>query len=331
MSLIKPLEVDFVDAHDREDQDGELRSFLETKSQKRDSNGKLTSPWRFESPRGFFKQRDPQTNELEFNYITDDFGLLVGSWADLQLQLAELNRTALPNESYKLLFLLRHGQGYHNYAVSKYGIKLWDDHWSHIEGDGEIVWGPDPFLTELGENQARENNKAWKQQILKGAPIPSKFYSSPFTRSCQTLVNTWLDITLTESAAPKKPLIKELIREQIGVHLCDKRSTKSVIESRFSKYGFEIEENFTEKDELYKDDVRETVLEQVSRLHDFLQFLFEKEWDGDSVSDEKDVYVSVTSHAGTTRSLLLALGHNRFTIAAGGMIPVVVKGVRELD
>ncbi|ODV94658.1 hypothetical protein PACTADRAFT_44199 [Pachysolen tannophilus NRRL Y-2460] len=334
MSLIKPITVDYIDAHDGEANDAQFKKHLLDLSSEKNADGKYIRPWKFEVVQGFFQQSDPSlVDELEFNYIENDFGKIPKTWSDLKLKISELNANAKENECYKILFLARHGQGYHNFGVTKYGSKDWDDHWSKIEGDGEIIWGPDPFLTELGINQAKENNRAWKEQISKGAPIPSAFYSSPFTRSASTLVNTWLDIALTESPIKAHPLIKEDIRETIGVHLCDKRSPRRVIEERFAKYGFIFEDNFEEEDVLYKSNWRESVLEQGVRLNKFLQFLFEKEWDADlaKTKTEQDVFVNVTSHAGTTRSLLLVLGHPRFTIAAGGMIPVAVKATRQLD
>ncbi|ODQ77388.1 hypothetical protein BABINDRAFT_172907 [Babjeviella inositovora NRRL Y-12698] len=279
--------------------------------------------WTFECVPGFFKQDDESTDDTNFDLLAEDFGLAKPSWAALQAEVANLNASTPDTEVYKLLFLARHGQGWHNFAVEKYGMKAWDDYWSHLNGDGEIVWGPDPLLTELGKSQAKENNRGWKQQLAKGAPLPVAYYSSPFTRSCQTAVYTWLDLSLTESKDPHPVFVKEDIRETIGGHTCDKRNLRSVTEERFTRYGFEIEEGFTEEDELYSDD-REKLHMHGLRINRFLQFLYEKDFG----KTEQDTYVSVTSHSGTIRAFVLALAHRKFAICTGGMMPILVKGTR---
>ncbi|KAF8559457.1 hypothetical protein OG21DRAFT_1480798 [Imleria badia] len=53
-------------------------------------------------------------------------------------------------------------------------------------GDGDIVWGPDPRLTELGEQQARNAHLAWKEELRFGVLVPGKFYTSPLMRAIQT-------------------------------------------------------------------------------------------------------------------------------------------------
>ncbi|GMM32697.1 putative phosphomutase [Saccharomycopsis crataegensis] len=282
---------------------------------------KYLRPWKFEIVPGFFKQSEPETDAFKFDYIEEDFGLNKPSWTKLVEELQQLNLESKDNVSYKLLFLARHGQGWHNYAIVKYGQEAWDDKWSRMNGDGELVWGPDPFLTPLGIEQAEGNNSAWKQQLAKGAPIPSAFYSSPFTRSIETLIHTW------DGVVDYTAMIKEDVRETIGEHTCDKRSPKRVIQERFGNKGFVFEDGFEEEDIYYQDDYRETLCEQTLRINNFLNFLFEKDWQ----ADKKDVFVNVTSHSGTIRSFIMATGHRDFAIGTGGMIPVVIKATRRTD
>ena len=50
-------------------------------------------------------------------------------WQRFEHNLAKLNEAALetePGVSYRLLFLGRHGQGYHNVAESYYGTDAWN-------------------------------------------------------------------------------------------------------------------------------------------------------------------------------------------------------------
>jgi hypothetical protein len=39
-----------------------------------------------------------------------------------------------------VLYVARHGQGYHNVAESQYGTPMWNCHWSLLNGDGKITW-----------------------------------------------------------------------------------------------------------------------------------------------------------------------------------------------
>lgn len=317
MSLLKPTQNDYDDAHGASDQ-------VPIFQQIRDALRFNKPYWQFESVPGFFHQDDPSTDDLVFNYATADFGRLK-PWSTIVSELEELNRSAPPNVAYKLLFNARHGQGYHNAGVEKYGIDEWNRKWCHMTGDGEVLWGPDPMLTELGINQAKENNAAWKKQISDGAPVPSKFYVSPLQRSCHTLVYTWAGIKSTEI----KPRVMEILRETMGVSLCDKRLPKSVVDERFKKHGF-ITDGLSEQDDLHSE-TRETLWEQSLRVDEFLQDLFNEDLDGDSVDKRKSVahtFILTTTHAGTIRGFITALGHRQFTISTGGMIPCVVKATR---
>lgn len=150
----------------------------------------------------------------------------------------------------------------------QYGTPAWDSYWSKLNGDGNLTWGPDAQLTPTGIAQAQAVHDAWVSQLSAhrsgkdSAPLPSKLYSSPLSRSANTLNHTFAGIILAET--PKEalgsiakgqlpglehPLVKELFREQYGVHTCDKRSNKAVLHERFPTYFFE--KGFTEEDEIW--------------------------------------------------------------------------------
>ncbi|KAF5108942.1 hypothetical protein DV453_001883 [Geotrichum candidum] len=272
---------------------------------------------------GVFAQSDPDTDDTQFNYLTArDFGLVLeGSWRELQQRLHSLNRNPpTPNTRYKLLFLARHGQGYHNLAIEIYGQKAWDDYWSLLDTDGNIVWGPDPELTPLGTEQAKRNNIAWRKQIDdRDILVPKTHYVSPFTRALDTYKETWN--RLRNDKTDGGPLVVEDLRETIGVHTCDRRRTRSYIRERYP--GYPIEDGFAEKDELWTADYRETPEEQNVRIRRFLdQYVF-----GDEGDDA--VVVGVTAHSGTIKSVLEVIGHRKFNVGTGGIIPVLVKAVVE--
>ena len=135
------------------------------------------------------------------------------------------------------------------------------------------------------------------------------------TRCLSTASITFSSLPLSPSR-PFKPTVKELLRETNGVHTCDRRSTKSYIAKSFP--AFTIEPDFSEKDELWSADHRETFGEHDARMRVFLDGLFAEEFDGAT-------YLSFSTHFGTIASLLRVLGHRVFRLPTGGIIPVLVK------
>lgn len=64
--------------------------------------------------------------------------------------------------------------------------QAWDDHWSKLNGDGEITWGPDAKLTPKGIEQAGLVNEMWRSEVPRGIPIPDVVYTSPLSRAIIT-------------------------------------------------------------------------------------------------------------------------------------------------
>jgi len=266
--------------------------------------------YRYETVPGFFKQ--DAVGYIQRLQVLPSFGLLDDSkdrWHNFRRRIEEINASAPDGTCYKVLFVARHGQGWHNVGGLKYGTKDWDDHWSKLNGDGEIVWGPDPALTPKGISEAKIVNAAWKKELPDGMPMPDRWFSSPFSRSANTLKITFEDI------AQPKPVILENLREMIGMHTCDKRSPRSVIAERFPE--FIIEDGFTEADELWKPDYRENDDEMVVRLKVAMDKIMLR-------IQPEDVYISITVHTGTARALMGAVGHPKYDLPTGGVIAIVV-------
>lgn len=114
-----------------------------------------------------------------------------------------------------------------------------------------------------------------------------------------------------------RPIVKEALREITGVHTCDKRRNRSWIETAFPNY--EIEPGFTEMDELWSSDRRETLEEHAALVTSFLTEVFE---------DDEATFISFTTHSGTIRALYLAIGHPDVWVAPGAVVPVVVRRER---
>ncbi|KAF9523125.1 phosphoglycerate mutase-like protein [Crepidotus variabilis] len=273
--------------------------------------------YRYETIPGYFAHDDPA--KLPLPAVPPRFGLNDESenrWTTFLAQIKDLNKAASPGTLYKFFLLSRHGQGYHNLAEAKYGTAAWDDYWSKLNGDGEIVWGPDPKLTPLGIEQARTIHEGWVTEAKFGLPAPLNRYSSPLTRAMLTAL---IIFNGTYEKYPSRILVKENIREVMGVHTCDKRNTHSYIADAFP--SFEIDSCLTEEDELWDPNVRESDTAVAARAKTILDYVFENNHD--------TIFTSLTAHGGFINGFLNATGRPNFSLATGGVLPLVVKATTE--
>lgn len=100
----------------------------------------------------------------------------------------------------------------------------------------------------------------------------------------------------------------------MGEHTCDRRSTKTAIAVDFPRYRFEP--RFTEEDELWDAKVRESDGHRDRRLGELLNDIF---------ATDENVFLSLTAHSGAITSILQVVGHRKFPLTTGAVIPVVVK------
>ena len=277
--------------------------------------------------------------------MKNDFGLIRRSypnespsdlnktqWSRFTAHLNRMNTEAPPNTEYKLLFLSRHGQGYHNVAETKYGRKAWNCYYSLLDGDGEITWS-DAHLTPLGVGQAQTLAKYWRGRIVEQKmPVPGLFVSSPLTRAMRTvqiITQAMEDEQLVdggignvgdeiEGVRPKVHVVENL-RECIGIHTCDRRSRRSEIEKMFPPPVFEVEDSMTDDDELWVPDLRESDSAMTVRLRGLLDKAMR-------MPEAKNVQVmSLTAHGGAIMAILRVIGHREFGVSVGGCIPVLVR------
>ncbi|KAI9368976.1 histidine phosphatase superfamily [Aspergillus egyptiacus] len=289
------------------------------------------SHFHFSTVTGVFLQDEETTDPATFDYVASNFGLIPRrypsdaesdpcspstQWQRLAAYITSLNRSSPPNTCYKLLFLGRHGQGLHNVAEARYGTALWDCHYSLLNGDSTGTWFDAP-LTDLGISQARTAHRAWKAQIAQGIPSPQSYYVSPLMRCCETARVTFEGTGLPHTTPVFAPLVKELLRETIGLHSCDARSARSVIAAAYPHYRFE--EGFCEEDPLYSAELRESDSARDARFYEFLSDVFGA--DGNEV-------LSLTAHSGAITSILNVVGHRVFALETGGVIPVLVRAER---
>jgi broad specificity phosphatase PhoE len=139
----------------------------------------------------------------------------------------------------KILYLIRHGQGMHNVKEKEVGREEWGRYWSKLSGDGATIW-EDAELTAEGENQAKTIAAVFQRGEV---PLPEAIFGSPLRRCLRTT-----EIVYGNVLEGRKGVVKEGLRETLGMHTCDKRSARSYIAAAHP--GFEIEEGFTEEDAL---------------------------------------------------------------------------------
>jgi broad specificity phosphatase PhoE len=224
-----------------------------------------------------------------------------------------LNRKSGKDVDYKLLFLGRHGEGWHNAAETYYGTPAWNCYWAELNGNATASW-EDAHLTANGVSQALIAHNFWAHEIaVQKIPTPDKFYTSPLSRCLSTA-----NITFTGLALPKGkefvPVVKEYLREGLSIHTCDHRSNKTYIQKTFP--GYNIESGFSEYDKLWNGVSAETNNAQDLRSKAVLDDIF---------SSEHGTYLSITSHSGEIASILRVLGHIPFGLNTGAVIPVLVK------
>lgn len=113
----------------------------------------------------------------------------------------------------------------------------------------------------------------------------------------------------------------ENLRESIGLHTCDKRRDKTYLRRTFPDFNFE--KAFSPIDELWTPDLQETPEQQTLRIRKALNWIWETE--------PAATYVSITAHSGTLSAILENIGHRKFKVQTGGMIPAVVKAVEKVS
>lgn len=225
-----------------------------------------------------------------------------------------------PDAMYKLVILGRHGEGFHNVAEAKYGSEEWDDYWSRQNCDEDMCWGPDANLTQTGELQAEVRHQSWLLEQREGLLMPGKFYSSPLSRALRTAEVTF---ALNSDRHAKLSVLEDL-REIIGVHTCDERSSRAELSARFPFARFS--KRFSDRDLLWSPTIRETDKQVQKRAVRVLQQIFDHECRRKEAYNKQrsSPVISITSHSGLIRSLLAVLQHAPVQLPTGGAIPLVV-------
>lgn len=234
-----------------------------------------------------------------------------------------------PTHEYKILIVARHGQGYHNAAIDRYGEDKWDEYWSMLEGDEHGEW-VDSKLTPLGKKQVFNTGSNVILPIIQDLGfLPHIYFSSPMRRCLETFIESWTPVfcRFLPPETEVSPFILENLRETLGEHTCDKRVDHSIAVEEYQNYKmksnnvitWKYSENYPEVDQLWSADWREPQSEMDARVNNGLIEVFEK------LSPEEKL-VSITCHSGVIGSILRNLKHPEIqNLDTGKIVAVVVE------
>ncbi|KAH8898241.1 phosphoglycerate mutase [Thozetella sp. PMI_491] len=249
----------------------------------------------------------------EASNATSGAGGQAKPWERLRDYVHHLNEKGAGATTYKVLYLSRHGFGWHNYMEAKVGTEAWDNYWSRLDGDGEIVWA-DAHLHEKGIEQAKVLGQFYADGIANdGIPFPGALYTSPLARCLETSRLAFTPSYERQGAA-FRPIVKELLRETIIEHTCDRRSSRSWIAENYPDYV--IEPGFTEEDELWASHKWETIEDHIKRKQAVLEEIF---------STDSNAFIALTIHSGAISAVLGALEHPEFHLQEGTSFAMLIR------
>ncbi|ETK79353.1 hypothetical protein L915_14776 [Phytophthora nicotianae] len=201
------------------------------------------------------------------------FNKIPTSWRAFQQQIDLLIKSS---RNVKVVYFVRHAQGYHNLAEEKYGVGRWEDEFARTD---EFL---DPDLTPFGVEDAKsKGSSSVKAELERGMPPIERIITSPLSRAIQTAQSF-----LTTDQVPNQPfLCMENCREVLDCYTFDKRRPLSEIKQKFPYVDFSRMKD--EEDVLWPATHHETEDEIQERARNFLSELF------DAVPER---YVVVVSH-----------------------------------
>lgn len=266
----------------------------------------------YEMVTGLFKQTDITTNDTTFDIIEENFGLKPGiNWNTVMNYLQAESKSHSRKAVYKLFFLARHGEGYHNIAPGLYNSTDWTCKYQMEFGNKDIEWY-DATLTSKGKEQILQLSEFWEDQLNEHqAPEPQSYYVSPLRRTLQTFDLTWNNIIKSNTV----PVIKEFARETYGIGTESRRHSKQYIAENWPGMAFEW--GFKERDELWESDYYETHQHRDFRARMLLNEIF---------ANDSNTVISLTAHRGIIKSILKVIKHRKWNLKTGEVIPVLIKG-----
>ncbi len=201
------------------------------------------------------------------------------------------------NKNVKIIHFVRHGQGFHNLLADIYRAQ--GKEWTQFQKEDnnpyvrmELLDAP---LTDKGRKQAQAlqpqiekfNDKNEHDSLLKKEQIKA-LEMVVLSTNCRALQT---GVIAFQSYVGKIPFIAhEMVREEIGVHLCDSRRSISSQKIEFPMVDFDVVGTMikSDEDDLFTHDKRESKMDIGGRIYRFLEWLELRE----------EVHIAVTSHSG---------------------------------
>ncbi|GLD93476.1 hypothetical protein PINS_up002068 [Pythium insidiosum] len=241
------------------------------------------------------------------------FDLETNTWDELDRKRRELEQSFVPENTgeasmrqVKIVYFVRHAEGYHNVAERELGTERWEA----VEAKQERFLDAD--LTPFGIHDTESKGPAaLAAELERGMPRIERVVVSPMSRAIQTAQHFFLP-----DQAPRPFVVMEACRETTGVHTCDKRRPLSEIRAKFPDLDFS--RMVDEEDKLWSSTHRETDAEIQLRAKAFLVQLFH---------EIPERYVAVTTHSGFM-SAIWSLFHpdQPFKPANCEVIPIALEG-----
>jgi broad specificity phosphatase PhoE len=191
------------------------------------------------------------------------------------------NAPANNDPNVKIVHFVRHGQGFHNLMadLARAAGRDWVQFTNTPENPYIMPEILDAPLTEKGRQQAY----ALQPRVRSMDNQPELVVFSPNCRALQTGVIVFEDLI----GAPNVPfLAHEMVREENGIHICDKRRPVSRQKKEFPQVDLGMLES--DEDPLFRDDARETKMQVGERVYKFMEWLAKR----------KEKHVAVNSHSG---------------------------------
>ena len=179
----------------------------------------------------------------------------------------------------KTVHLVRHGQGFHNLMadIASVSGRTWTQFTHTPENPYVMPEILDAPLTEKGRQQALVLQPRVKSFDVQ----PELVVVGPNCRALQTGA-----IVFEHLLGTVPFLAHEMVREECGVHYCDKRRPKSRQEKEFPMIDFSLLE--TEEDAIFQEDSRESKLDVGERIYKFMEWL----------ASRPEKHIAIASHSG---------------------------------
>jgi broad specificity phosphatase PhoE len=159
-----------------------------------------------------------------------------------------------------------------------------------------------------------ELGEFWSKLVADDkVPLPGAIYTSPLSRCLETTKLVFQNV-FVQNGAHFQPVIKELLRERLTDHTCDRRSSRTSMTESFPDYAFEAD--FSEEDRLWTGGKWETEEEHTARKQQALEDIF---------SNDSNHFVALTTHSYAISAILTVLGMQGFRVREGSCIVILVK------